>query len=681
MAMPYIAKLLAGVTGGLSLLAYGIYQAVEAARSGDWLAGIKIAAGAFVGAGFDTLGDIIGRVGSIAGAAVKGFQAIKSRNLGGLIDAFATGAEGIAGFAKNQLGGFAKTCRKWADAARTWGGYAMAGVGVFQSIKGKDPLAAIAGSLDLVVSLRDHGQRDMMGPPTSLSNNPGVLVTSARLFGYARDAQDAATGSPPRWGAFAANMFDMAGEYTDSGKVGTGRDLALYTQNFDTAYRSGDWSTAGQALLDISQTIDLAHRGDDISDEEQEQVTGRYDVAGTIITPGLQTVENIQTGNWAAALESGLTAAKNTELARAEPEDRERINDKYKTLDRYLEPSVGCANALATGDWSLVAMFASQLGGELSRNGRFDTGAFFTQRAALMITKIESGDLEGAFAIGKELWGELEGLWGDTPKGTVEDVGAGSPDTKDSGIAPPPTPGGETGTGSLREGPPGDVDATALTIAKSMVMRSSNSVGWEGRGYGWIRKDFGTPTQGESDLVAQEMANMPFYGLVKLCKTNPPASVMVCRGNVATAYPDLKDDHPEGWPPWMTWKDCVGAYLPGPKQAVIAIREGKVPETGNGHGSVNLVVHEVGHAIDHAFDGKSDPAFQEARSACIARLQQEGRDFPAYESQPQAGARESYAESMARFFRPGGPLLVDIEKYRELWAYWKNHHMRRRAQC
>ena len=447
MAMPYIAKLLAGVTGGLSLLAYGIYQAIEAARSGDWLQGIKIAAGAFVGAGFDTIGDIIGRVGDIAGAAVKGFQAIKSRNLGGIIDAFATGAEGVAGFAKNELGEFAKTCRKWADTARTWGGYVVLGVGVFQAIRGKDPLAAIAGSLDLVVSLRDHGQRDEMGPPTSLSNNPGVLVTSARLFGYARDARDAATGDPPRWGAFAANMFDMAGEYTDSGKIDTGRNIALYTQDFDTAYRAENWSAAGQAILNISETIDLAHRGD-ISEEEQEQVSGRYDTAGTIITPGLQTVENIQTGNWAAALASGLITAKNAELSRAEPEDVERINNKYKTLDRYLEPSVGCANALSSGDWSQVAMFAAQLGGELSSNGRFDKGAFFTQQAGLMITKIEAGDWTGALAIGEDLWGELEKLWGDTPSGKVEDAGVTEPDGGEgSKLGPavfvgPPAPSG-----------------------------------------------------------------------------------------------------------------------------------------------------------------------------------------------------------------------------------------------
>ena len=91
----------------------------------------------------------------------------------------------------------------------------------------------------------------------------------------------------------------------------------------------------------------------------------------------MEAVEKIQTGNWAGALASGLSSAKAAELARAKPEDQERIQQKYANADRYLTPSAGCAKALADGDWSKVTSYASQLGGELTENGLVDQGARF----------------------------------------------------------------------------------------------------------------------------------------------------------------------------------------------------------------------------------------------------------------------------------------------------------------
>ena len=174
----------------------------------------------------------------------------------------------------------------------------------------------------------------------------------------------------------------------------------------------------------------------------------------------------------------------------------------------------------------------------------------------------------------------------------------------------------------------------------------------------------GTADASDKKVVVDELIKVPLIALAALKKKG--IKVVVCRSSVTEIRTDLKGVRPRGWPPGKTWDTVPGLYDPGSKRVIIATRGGKVPATGDGHGAVNLVLHEVGHAIGDAVatGGISDPAFVVARNADKAALD-------TYEGQPgNAGVQETYAESFARFYANDPN---DASTYPHLHAYWASN--------
>jgi hypothetical protein len=170
-------------------------------------------------------------------------------------------------------------------------------------------------------------------------------------------------------------------------------------------------------------------------------------------------------------------------------------------------------------------------------------------------------------------------------------------------------------------------------------------------------------TAGDSDkaLVVAELIIVPLPALNALKKKG--VKVVVCRGSVTEIRKDLKGVRPRGWPEGKTWDSVPGLSDPNTNRVIIAIRNGRVPPTGDGHGAHNLVLHEVGHAIGDAVPsgGVTDPKFVAARNKDKSRLD-------AYEGQTgDAGVQETYAESFARFY---GNDPADAKTYPNLHAYW-----------
>lgn len=167
----------------------------------------------------------------------------------------------------------------------------------------------------------------------------------------------------------------------------------------------------------------------------------------------------------------------------------------------------------------------------------------------------------------------------------------------------------------------------------------------------------GTAGAADKAVVVAELVKIPRAGLEKLVAKK--TRVAVCRDSVTEVLTHLKGVAPRGWPPGMTWDSVPGLYDPTTNQVIIATRGGKVPPTGDGHGSANLVIHETGHAIDEAGGGSDAPEF-------VAAYDKDKAALPAYEQQAgKAGREEAYAESMARYYGGSsdrtGPSLA---------AYW-----------
>jgi YMGG-like Gly-zipper len=179
----------------------------------------------------------------------------------------------------------------------------------------------------------------------------------------------------------------------------------------------------------------------------------------------------------------------------------------------------------------------------------------------------------------------------------------------------------------------------------------------------------GHGTDADAGLVVDQLAKMPKVLLDALDKNG--TKVKVCRGSVTDYLTELKGVKPRGWPAGSTWDSVPGLQQPDKKEVVIATvghdkGDAHVPKTGEGHGSVNLVIHETAHGVDYA----SSPHVSAGEPFNTARNPDKGA-LDAYESQPgTAGQEETFAESCARFYSndPWG-----AENTPHLHKYWRDN--------
>ena len=174
----------------------------------------------------------------------------------------------------------------------------------------------------------------------------------------------------------------------------------------------------------------------------------------------------------------------------------------------------------------------------------------------------------------------------------------------------------------------------------------------------------GSGTAEDAKLVAQSLAKLPKSSLEQMQKNG--TKVIACRGSVTDYRTDLKGVQPRGWPPGATWDKVPGANTPDKNEVVIAVighgtpAGPHVPKTGEGHGSVNLVVHEASHSIDLNGKGPSPSQsddFTKARDADMNKLSD-------YEKQAgEAGQQETYAESAARHAEGKDQDTPHLKKY------------------
>jgi hypothetical protein len=178
----------------------------------------------------------------------------------------------------------------------------------------------------------------------------------------------------------------------------------------------------------------------------------------------------------------------------------------------------------------------------------------------------------------------------------------------------------------------------------------------------------GSGTAEDAKLVAQSLAKLPKSSLEQMQKNG--TKVIACRGSVTDYRTDLKGVQPRGWPPGSTWDKVPGADTPDKNEVVIAVTGHgtsagpHVPKTGEGHGSVNLVVHEASHSVDLNGKGPSPSQsddFTKARDADMNKLSD-------YEKQAGgAGQQETYAESAARHAEGKDQDTPHLKKY------WDDH--------
>lgn len=176
----------------------------------------------------------------------------------------------------------------------------------------------------------------------------------------------------------------------------------------------------------------------------------------------------------------------------------------------------------------------------------------------------------------------------------------------------------------------------------------------------------GSGTAEDAKLVAESLAKLPKSSLEQMQKNG--TKVIACRGSVTDYRTDLKGVQPRGWPPGSTWDSVPGSNMRDKNEVVIAVTGHNtpagphVPKTGEGHGSVNMVVHEASHSLDRGSPSPSQSEeFTKAREADMSKL-------PNYEKQTgEGGPRETYAESAARHAEGKDQDTPHLKKY------WDDH--------
>jgi hypothetical protein len=176
----------------------------------------------------------------------------------------------------------------------------------------------------------------------------------------------------------------------------------------------------------------------------------------------------------------------------------------------------------------------------------------------------------------------------------------------------------------------------------------------------------GSATDEDVAVSAERLQQMPVAALERMAARG--ASVVAARGSVTDHLTELRGVQPRGYPPGRTWDDVQGGYHSGTREAVIATTERNGRRVIGERASADVVLHEAGHAYDHAMGRPStnDAAFVAAREQDLDALQ---RLHSTYFTQPgDAGRSETYAESMAMFFADPNRLQRRLPNLYNYWA-------------
>jgi hypothetical protein len=175
----------------------------------------------------------------------------------------------------------------------------------------------------------------------------------------------------------------------------------------------------------------------------------------------------------------------------------------------------------------------------------------------------------------------------------------------------------------------------------------------------------GSGTSEHAAIVAKRLDLLP--PSIRDAMARHGIRVSVGQNSVTDVMPELSGVKPRGWPEGMTWDSVPGLYDNKSKTVVAAMRNGQIPEYGNGHGSADLLLHEALHGYDRTHpSGGSYSSTLDFMGAYRA----DKSNMTAYHTQAgTAGRQEAFAEYGAQYF--SGKL--DRTKLPNMYNYWSRH--------
>jgi LysM repeat protein len=311
LALPIILTVLGPLTGGVSLIVLGVYQAAMAIKNGDWLGavigavtaigGVAMFAKAINGASaaaktLAKVADIAKKVQKVAQTAQAAMTAAKAKNAGSLLGALAQGAAAFADLAGKSAAKFAATMERWSKRLDNWSKVISGSQKVVKGIKTGDPLAAIGGAFEAAAAALDR----RTDPKAEASGSVKAMQRAAAITGHVNAGKRALQSNPPNYAAIAEAGLGIAGQLKQNGHIDNAARVASRADALKQAWdrRDSDPAALAAAAIGLGEAIHVgmaAFKEDDKDGENQdgsapgseakpEDITKRYATAKLIVT-------------------------------------------------------------------------------------------------------------------------------------------------------------------------------------------------------------------------------------------------------------------------------------------------------------------------------------------------------------------------------------------------------------
>ena len=255
--------------------------------------------------------------------------AIKTGSPSALLAALASGAGSVAGFIGDETNELAKKLKDISDKltnAAEMSGLVEAGV---LAAQGKDPLAVLSTALSVSGKVMDKLGKD----------KPVWLEDATKYVGFANEANQALKSNPPQYALFMGSALDMANVYFESDRLQSASLISRRVQVLDTAIKGGNPLSIAEALLGVSEAVELAgsSSGDESGTEEERKAAIEQKYADRMerLNKIGAAVSAIEQKDYLAFADSALAFTQLMSANRADANGNPTVVDKLKNVTGF----------------------------------------------------------------------------------------------------------------------------------------------------------------------------------------------------------------------------------------------------------------------------------------------------------------------------------------------------------
>lgn len=216
----------------------------------------------------------------------------------------------------------------------------------------------------------------------------------------------------------------------------------------------------------------------------------------------------------------------------------------------------------------------------------------------------------------------------------------------------------------------GEHDHSPLTIDRKRVGSVAAAARWAqlvgAHDLPNVRLIGGVPAPA-GNFVHDRLENVPAAAVEITDKLGTRGSLFTGKLTDVYGYMSLRGQHPRGWPKGSTWDTVPGA---GGDRGFAANPSRE--QTGRGHGSTSLALHEYGHVVDRSI---ATPTWRAASASASFKRGpwREARQRESLKPYLRDHSEEWFAESFARYSKSPQDAAALARWYPQTYAWLEQH--------